>query len=127
MRAVQYCLLLGLLFVLLSAHSEALQCYTCIGSTDEDCNRQESKACPSYSDACAVIKGQGSGVVKSCSYRSFCNQANSQSYSASGVTVHCCYSDNCNVTGRGKRMDTGLIYVLVLLTAGLMLSLSYQV
>lgn len=40
--------------------AEALQCYTCMGSTDEDCNRQGSKACPSYSDACAIIKGDGS-------------------------------------------------------------------
>lgn len=38
----------------------ALQCYTCMGSTDEDCNRQGAKTCPSYSDACAVVKGHGS-------------------------------------------------------------------
>lgn len=39
---------------------EALKCYTCMGSTDEDCNRQGSKTCPSYSDACAVVRGHGS-------------------------------------------------------------------
>ena len=41
---------------------EALQCYTCMGSTDEDCNRQGSKSCPDYSDACAVVRGHGSEI-----------------------------------------------------------------
>ena len=39
---------------------EALQCYTCVGSSDEDCNRQGTQQCPGHSDACAVIRGQGS-------------------------------------------------------------------
>lgn len=39
---------------------EALQCYTCMGSNNEDCNRQGSKSCPSYSDACAVVVGHDS-------------------------------------------------------------------
>uniref|UniRef100_A0A3Q2QBX4 Lymphocyte antigen 6 family member pge n=1 Tax=Fundulus heteroclitus TaxID=8078 RepID=A0A3Q2QBX4_FUNHE len=67
----------------------ALKCYTCMGSNNDDCNLQGSKSCPSYSDAC--------GVMKSCSYKSFCSQAGSQGYRAPGVRVHCCYSDDCNV------------------------------
>ncbi|XDV50392.1 hypothetical protein PO909_019455, partial [Leuciscus waleckii] len=94
---------------------EALRCYTCMGSTDEDCNRQGSKTCPSYSDACAVVRGHGSGVMKSCSYKSFCSQANSQGYRAPGVKVHCCYSDDCNVAGHATRNTTGFSFLLGLL------------
>ncbi|XP_023137372.1 lymphocyte antigen 6 family member pge [Amphiprion ocellaris] len=114
MRAVQYCLLLLLSLVLLSTNSEALRCYTCMGSNNADCNRQGSKACPSFSDACAVVVGHDSGVMKSCSYRSFCSQANSQGYRAPGVRVHCCYSDDCNVSGFASRLP-GLNYLLLLL------------
>uniref|UniRef100_A0A3B5A1V5 Lymphocyte antigen 6 family member pge n=1 Tax=Stegastes partitus TaxID=144197 RepID=A0A3B5A1V5_9TELE len=102
MRTVQYCLLLLLSLVLLSAN-EALRCYTCMGSNNADCNRQGSKSCPSYSDACAVVVGHD-GVMKSCSYRSFCSQANSQGYRAPGVRVHCCYSDNCNASSFASRL-----------------------
>ncbi|NP_001314767.1 lymphocyte antigen 6 family member pge precursor [Danio rerio] len=115
MRAVHSFLLLGLGFVLLASQSEALQCYTCMGSTDEDCNRQGSKTCPSYSDACAVVRGHGSGVMKSCSYKSFCSQANSQGYRAPGVKVHCCYSDDCNVAGHATQLGTGFSFILSLL------------
>uniref|UniRef100_W5KXY8 Lymphocyte antigen 6 family member pge n=1 Tax=Astyanax mexicanus TaxID=7994 RepID=W5KXY8_ASTMX len=113
MRAVQCCLLLALSVVLFASYW-ALHCYTCMGSTDEDCNRQGSKTCPSYSDACAVVKGHG-GVMKSCSYKSFCSQANSQGYRAPGVKVYCCYSDDCNVTGHAARLSGGVTYLLVLL------------
>uniref|UniRef100_A0A3B5M2X1 UPAR/Ly6 domain-containing protein n=1 Tax=Xiphophorus couchianus TaxID=32473 RepID=A0A3B5M2X1_9TELE len=81
----------------LSHRGEALKCYTCMGSNNDDCNRQGSKSCPSYSDACAVVVGHDSGVMKSCSYKSFCSQASSQGYRAPGVRVHCCYSDDCNI------------------------------
>ncbi|XP_041644936.1 lymphocyte antigen 6 family member pge [Cheilinus undulatus] len=108
MRAVQYCPLLLLSFILLATNCEALQCYTCMGSNNEDCNRQGTKTCPSYSDACAVVVGHNSGVMKSCSYRSFCSQASSQ-----GVRVQCCYSDNCNVSGANSL--PGLNYLLLLL------------
>ncbi|KAM3863042.1 lymphocyte antigen 6 family member pge [Diretmus argenteus] len=114
MRAVQYCPLLLFFLVLLAIYSEALQCYTCMGSNNEDCNRQGSKYCPDYSDACAVVVGHNSGVMKSCSYRSFCSQTNSQQYRAPGVAVHCCYSDDCNVTGHASRLP-GLSYLLLLL------------
>ncbi|CAJ1067764.1 lymphocyte antigen 6 family member pge [Xyrichtys novacula] len=93
---------------------EALRCYTCMGSNNEDCNRQGSKSCPSYSDACAVVVGHNSGVMKSCSYKSFCSQANSQGYRSPGVRVHCCYSNDCNVTSRAGPLP-GLNYLLLLL------------
>uniref|UniRef100_A0A3P9N6F0 Lymphocyte antigen 6 family member pge n=1 Tax=Poecilia reticulata TaxID=8081 RepID=A0A3P9N6F0_POERE len=75
----------------------ALKCYTCMGSNNDNCNQQGSKSCPSYSDACAVVVGHDSGVMKSCSYKSFCSQVSSQGYRAPGVRVHCCYSDDCNI------------------------------
>ncbi|XP_072293178.1 lymphocyte antigen 6 family member pge [Eucyclogobius newberryi] len=103
MRGALYCPLLLLSAILLTTHSEALQCYTCMGSNNEDCNRQGSKPCPSFSDACAVVLGHDSGVMKSCSYKSFCSQANSQGYRAPGVKVHCCYSNDCNVTNLSSR------------------------
>ncbi|XP_030628288.1 lymphocyte antigen 6 family member pge [Chanos chanos] len=116
MRSARCYLLLSLLIVLLMAYGEALQCYTCMGSTDEDCNRQGSKTCPSYSDACAIVRGHGSGVMKSCSYKSFCSQANSQGYRAPGVKVHCCYSDDCNVAGHATRLGGGVsVLILTLL------------
>ncbi|XP_070772629.1 lymphocyte antigen 6 family member pge [Enoplosus armatus] len=114
MRAVQYCPLLLLSLVLLATNSEALRCYTCMGSNNDDCNRQGSKSCPSYSDACAVVVGHDSGVMKSCSYKSFCSQANSQGYRAPGVRVHCCYGDDCNVTSFTSRLP-GLSYLLLFL------------
>lgn len=43
---------------------EALQCYTCVGSSDDDCNRQGSQQCPGHADACAVIRGQASKCHK---------------------------------------------------------------
>ncbi|XP_019901879.1 lymphocyte antigen 6 family member pge isoform X2 [Esox lucius] len=93
-------------------YNEALRCYTCMGSNDEDCNRQGSKTCPSYSDACAVVRGHGSGVMKSCSYKSFCSQANSQGYRSPGVRVHCCFSDDCNVTGNAPKLGGSLSCLL---------------
>uniref|UniRef100_A0A8C9R4Q9 Lymphocyte antigen 6 family member pge n=1 Tax=Scleropages formosus TaxID=113540 RepID=A0A8C9R4Q9_SCLFO len=100
--------------LLCSAPGEALRCYTCMGSSDEDCNRQGSKSCPSYSDACAVVRGHGNGVMKSCSYKSFCSQANSQGYRAPGVKVHCCYSDDCNVTSGASGRRGGTCFLLLL-------------
>ncbi|XP_060895489.1 lymphocyte antigen 6 family member pge [Labrus mixtus] len=114
MRPDLYCPLLLLSFILLPTNSEALSCYTCMGSNNNDCNRQGSKLCPSYSDACAVVVGHDSGVMKSCSYKSFCSQANSQGYRSPGVRVHCCYSNDCNVMSLASRLP-GLNYLLLLL------------
>ncbi|XP_068184235.1 lymphocyte antigen 6 family member pge [Antennarius striatus] len=113
MKTAHCCPLLLLGLVLLAANSDALQCYTCMGSNNDDCNRQGSKTCPSYSDACATVVGHDSGVMKSCSYKSFCSQANSQGYRAPGVRVHCCYSDDCNVTSFASGL-LGLNYVVLL-------------
>lgn len=54
------------------------------------------------------------GVMKSCSYKSFCSQANSQGYRSPGVRVHCCYSDDCNVTNFASQLQ-GLNSLLLLL------------
>ncbi|KAM9847507.1 lymphocyte antigen 6 family member pge [Aulostomus maculatus] len=106
MRAIQFWPPLLLSLVLLASNSEALRCLTCMSSNNEDCNRQGSKTCPGYSDACAVVVGLNSGVMKSCSYKSFCSQATSQGYRAPGVSVHCCYSDDCNVMSAASRLQT---------------------
>ncbi|XP_010293453.1 PREDICTED: CD59 glycoprotein-like [Phaethon lepturus] len=94
--------------------SEALQCYTCVGSSDEDCNRQGTQQCPGNSDACAVIRGQASGVMKSCSFRSFCERARRDGSRAPGVNVHCCYSNNCNAKSLGSRVTTSASYFSLL-------------
>lgn len=46
--------------VLCFLSGETIRCYTCMGSNNDDCNRQGSKACPGYSDACAVVVGHDS-------------------------------------------------------------------
>lgn len=51
--------------------------------------------------------------MKSCSYKSFCSQANSQGYRAPGVRVHCCYSNDCNASSLASRLP-GLNYLLLL-------------
>lgn len=51
---------------------DALQCYTCMGSNNDDCNRQGSKSCPNYSDACASVVGHDSEsiiiIISCCCY-----------------------------------------------------------
>ncbi|XP_068253579.1 ly6/PLAUR domain-containing protein 3 [Nyctibius grandis] len=103
--------LVSSLFVL---KSEALQCYTCVGSSDEDCNRQGTQQCPGPSDACAVFRGQASGIMKSCSFRSFCERARRDGSRAPGVNVHCCYSNNCNAKSLASRVTTSTSYVSLL-------------
>lgn len=44
-------------------------------------------------------------VVKSCSYKSFCDQARRSG--SGGATVRCCYSDDCNGPVRGSRNGGG--------------------
>ncbi|XP_054062581.1 ly6/PLAUR domain-containing protein 3-like [Rissa tridactyla] len=103
--------LVSSLFVL---KSEALQCYTCVGSSDDDCNRQGTQQCPGHSDACAIIRGQASGIMKSCSFRSFCERARRDGSRAPGVSVHCCYSSNCNAKGLASRVTTSASYFSLL-------------
>ncbi|KAL9847221.1 ly6/PLAUR domain-containing protein 5 [Geothlypis trichas] len=105
--------LVSSLFVL---KSEALQCYTCVGSSDDDCNRQGSQQCPGHADACAVIRGQASGIMKSCSFRSFCERARRDGSRAPGVSVHCCYSNNCNARSLAPRASSSCSFPLLILT-----------
>lgn len=53
-------LTLSYIVALCSLSGETIRCYTCMGSNNDDCNRQGSKACPGYSDACAVVVGHDS-------------------------------------------------------------------
>uniref|UniRef100_A0A8C7ZGH7 Si:ch211-113d22.2 n=1 Tax=Oryzias sinensis TaxID=183150 RepID=A0A8C7ZGH7_9TELE len=70
----------------------ALKCHTCVASTEEDCNKQGSSSCPQYADACSTITGPNT-VMKSCSYKAFCDKAHS---SNSGAKMECCFGDDCN-------------------------------
>uniref|UniRef100_A0A669CH59 Si:ch211-113d22.2 n=1 Tax=Oreochromis niloticus TaxID=8128 RepID=A0A669CH59_ORENI len=70
----------------------ALKCHTCVASNEEDCNRQGSTPCPQYADACSTITGPNT-VMKSCTYKAFCEKANS---GTSGAKMHCCFGDDCN-------------------------------
>ncbi|XP_056232874.1 uncharacterized protein si:ch211-113d22.2 [Seriola aureovittata] len=81
-----------LLLVSLACHSHALKCHTCVASNDDDCNRQGSTSCPQYADACSTITGPNT-VMKSCTYKAFCDKANGGS---SGAKMVCCFGDDCN-------------------------------
>ncbi|XP_006784252.1 uncharacterized protein si:ch211-113d22.2 [Neolamprologus brichardi] len=81
-----------LLLISLACHSHALKCHTCVASNEEDCNRQGSTPCPQYADACSTITGPNT-VMKSCTYKAFCEKANS---GTSGAKMHCCFGDDCN-------------------------------
>ncbi|MEQ2305976.1 hypothetical protein AMECASPLE_003383, partial [Ameca splendens] len=76
----------------LAYHSHALKCHTCVASSEDDCNRQGSTLCPQYADACSTITGPNT-VMKSCSYKAFCDKAHS---SSSGAKMECCFGDDCN-------------------------------
>ncbi|XP_008280239.1 prostate stem cell antigen-like [Stegastes partitus] len=82
-----------LLLVSLACHSHALKCHTCVASNDDDCNRQGSTSCPQYADACSTITGP-STVMKSCTYKAFCDKAHHGS--SSGAKMECCFGDDCN-------------------------------
>ncbi|XP_040545300.1 uncharacterized protein LOC121107413 [Gallus gallus] len=82
----------------LARDGAALRCHKCIASNENDCNKQGSHSCPQYADACSTITAPNS-VIKSCSYKSFCDQARR---SSGGATLHCCFSDDCNGP-RGSR------------------------
>uniref|UniRef100_A0A3P8W479 Si:ch211-113d22.2 n=1 Tax=Cynoglossus semilaevis TaxID=244447 RepID=A0A3P8W479_CYNSE len=80
------------LFISLACHSHALKCHTCVASNEDDCNRQGSTPCPQFADACSTITGPNT-VMKSCSYKAFCDKANS---ATSGAKIMCCFGDDCN-------------------------------
>ncbi|XP_064209990.1 uncharacterized protein si:ch211-113d22.2 [Anguilla rostrata] len=91
-------LLAWLLLAALAVHSEALKCYTCVASNEDECNRQGSSDCPQYADACSTITGPNT-VMKSCSYKPFCDKANNGN---SGAKMECCFSDDCNGPHKGR-------------------------
>ncbi|XP_069609779.1 CD59 glycoprotein-like [Ranitomeya imitator] len=109
-----------LISVLRIQEGNGLQCFSCVGSNDEDCNRQGSQQCPRDADACAIIRGQTSGVMKSCSFKSFCDRALRDGAKASGVKVNCCFSNNCNSGSQGSssHVSASYIRILVALTLG---------
>ncbi|KQK82348.1 lymphocyte antigen 6D-like protein [Amazona aestiva] len=45
-------------------------------------------------------------IIKSCSYKSFCDQA--RGGGSSGATVRCCFSDDCNGQ-RGSKNGAGTL------------------
>ncbi|KAL2296354.1 hypothetical protein Nmel_018658, partial [Mimus melanotis] len=74
----------------LAGEGKALKCYKCVASNENDCNQQGSHSCPQYADACSTITAPNS-VIKSCSYKSFCDQA--RRGGSGGATVRCCFGD----------------------------------
>ncbi|KAM5140860.1 uncharacterized protein ACMZJ9_014690 [Mantella aurantiaca] len=112
MRLVHSLLLLSAFII---QEGRGLQCFSCVGSNDEDCNRQGSQECARDSDACAIIRGQSGGVMKSCSFKSFCDRALRGSSRASGVNIQCCFSNNCNSGSQGSSNQIGGSYVRLLL------------
>ncbi|KAM4703310.1 uncharacterized protein WCC33_011898 [Rhinophrynus dorsalis] len=107
------------LSVLAIHQGNALQCFTCVGSNDQDCNRQGSQQCPQDSDACAIIRGQSNGVMKSCSFKSFCDRAMRDRTKAPGVSVQCCFSNNCNSNSQGSSTMISASYVRLLVSLAL--------
>ncbi|XP_072914154.1 uncharacterized protein [Hemitrygon akajei] len=91
------------LIVLLSVQGEALNCYTCVASSEEECNRQGSQSCPQFADSCSIITGPGS-VIKSCSYKAFCDQSQ---LATGGIKMDCCFTDECNGPAKGKSASVG--------------------
>lgn len=60
---------------------------------------------------CGSVPG---GIMKSCSFRSFCERARRDGSRAPGVSVHCCYSSNCNAKGLASRVTTSASYFSLL-------------
>nr|XP_014424059.1 urokinase plasminogen activator surface receptor-like [Pelodiscus sinensis] len=96
-------LLALVIFTSLAAERTALRCHSCIAASEADCNQQGSQSCPQDAQACVTITATES-VIKSCSYKSFCDQARPRR--ASGATVKCCFSDDCNGPQRSTSAGT---------------------
>ncbi|XP_077311486.1 uncharacterized protein LOC143930780 [Lithobates pipiens] len=103
-----------LLFAFSIQEGKGLQCFSCVGSNDEECNQQGSLECPRDSDACAIIRGQPSGVMKSCTFKSFCDRALQGGSKAAGVNIQCCFSNNCNSGSQGSSNQISGSYVRLL-------------
>nr|XP_030146034.3 prostate stem cell antigen-like isoform X2 [Taeniopygia guttata] len=96
---------------------KALKCHKCVASNENDCSQQGSHSCPQFADACSTISAPNS-IIKSCSYKSFCDQA--RRGGSGGATVRCCFSDECNGPARGSRNGAAPVPPLPgLLTAAL--------
>ncbi|XP_056889959.1 uncharacterized protein si:ch211-113d22.2 [Takifugu flavidus] len=113
-----------LLLISLACHGLALKCHTCVASNEDDCNRQGSASCPQYADACSTIIGANT-VMKSCTYKDFCNKAHG---SSSGAKMQCCFSDDCNGPHRSHhRNSAGAVAPSpILLASALLLRLAYR-
>eukprot|EP00063_Salmo_salar_P051376 XP_014026211.1 PREDICTED: uncharacterized protein LOC106585007 isoform X1 [Salmo salar] len=77
----------------------ALKCHSCVASNEDDCTKQGSTTCPQFADACSTITGQNT-VMKSCSYKAFCDKAHSGN---SGAKMECCFTDDCNGPHKGHQ------------------------
>ncbi|XP_077116907.1 uncharacterized protein LOC143773312 [Ranitomeya variabilis] len=82
--------------------SKTLRCHSCVASNEEECYRQGTHVCPQYAEVCSTITAPNS-IIKSCSYKSFCDHAQQNGNSA---TIECCFSDDCN--GPPKSNSAGL-------------------
>ncbi|CAH2322788.1 Hypothetical predicted protein [Pelobates cultripes] len=103
-----------LISVLAIQQGGGLQCFSCVGANDHDCNRHGSIQCPRDSDACAVVRGQSTGVMKSCSFKSFCDRALQDASKTPGVNVNCCFSNNCNSGSQGSSSQPNASYARLL-------------
>ncbi|KAL2302733.1 hypothetical protein Nmel_010181 [Mimus melanotis] len=61
---------------------------------------------------CGSVAG---GIMKSCSFRSFCERARRDGSRAPGVSVHCCYSNNCNAKSLAPRVTSSSSYCSLLI------------
>ncbi|XP_023655846.1 uncharacterized protein [Paramormyrops kingsleyae] len=85
-------LLAMLVLLTIVVHNKALKCHTCVAGNEDECNQQGTSSCPQCADACVTIMGP-STVVKSCSYKPFCDKAH---HNTGGVKMECCFTDDCN-------------------------------
>ncbi|XP_055518180.1 uncharacterized protein si:ch211-113d22.2 [Leucoraja erinacea] len=89
--------------VLYLVQGEALKCYTCVASNEEDCDRQGSLLCPQFADGCSTITATNS-VIKSCSYKAFCDHSQ---LATGAVKMNCCFTDECNGSAHGSSASVG--------------------
>ncbi|XP_078285121.1 uncharacterized protein LOC144610370 [Rhinoraja longicauda] len=104
--------------VLFLAQGEALKCYTCVASNEEDCNSQGSMLCPQFADSCSMITAPNS-VIKSCSYKAFCDHSQ---LATGAVKMNCCFTDDCNGPLHGRSSSIGNRGTLVSHNAQLLFS-----
>ncbi|KAM9312801.1 uncharacterized protein PAF06_010763 isoform 1-T1 [Gastrophryne carolinensis] len=89
---------LGVVYSCSFCKGKALRCYSCVATSEEECYKQGNHVCPQYAEVCSTILAPNS-VIKSCSYKSFCDHARQ---SGNGATIECCFSDDCNGPAKGN-------------------------